>query len=70
MQKATVKELTNKLYLSESRIRAYLGMKGAPTPVVESVSIGNKGRIAGKYDVEEVRKFINENKFKRKKRLW
>lgn len=66
----TVKQLANHMQLSEPRIRHYLGRDGAPTPVVESVSLGTHGRTPGKYDFEEFKEFVEENRYKRKARYW
>lgn len=61
----TVRELASELKKSESRIRAILGKKDAPTPVYEGQHV-HKGRIASLYDKEEVISFYKENWYKRK----
>lgn len=58
----TVKQIAENMKLSESRIRAYLCKKGAPTPVKEAVSIGTHGRKPGLYDLEEFQAFYTQCK--------
>lgn len=70
MQKATVKQLAEKLNLSESRIRNYIGRKGAPQPIKEAVSLGIKGKLPGYYDFEEFKQFYNECKNNRRDDRW
>jgi hypothetical protein len=66
----TVKQLAEHMRLSEPRIRHYLGLDGAPTPVVEPVSLGTHGRLPGKYEFNEFKEFYDENCNKRKERFW
>lgn len=55
----TVVEMAQALKLSESRIRAYLGKDGAPTPVKEGEWYGG-GRTANLYNFQEFKEFYKE----------
>lgn len=66
----TVKQLANHMQLSEPRIRHYLGLEGSPAPVIEPVSLGTHGRTPGKYDFEEFKQFVEDNRGKQKSRYW
>ena len=59
----TVKEIAAALNLSQIRIRQYLAMPGAPMPVIPSRNV-YKGKIQGKYDMDEMQAFIAENRKK------
>jgi hypothetical protein len=64
MKTATVKQLAAEMRLSESRIRALLGKKGAPKPTIEAVPIYG-GKIAGRYDLQEFKEFYAATRYKR-----
>ncbi|HSR02759.1 MAG TPA: hypothetical protein VLM20_08195 [Methylophilaceae bacterium] len=55
----TVKQLAEMLNLSEPRIRHYLGIKGAPSPVEVGHHI-YQGRVPNKYDFDEFKAFYDE----------
>lgn len=67
MKLVTVKELAQHLNLSESRMRVLLTHEEAPTPVVEARNI-YKGRLPGKYDLDEVIEFRQRTYYNRDKR--
>jgi hypothetical protein len=50
--------------LSESRIRAILGKKGAPKPTIKAVEKYG-GSIPGQYDEQEFREFYAATRYKR-----
>jgi hypothetical protein len=65
----TVKELAVSLKLSEPRIRHYLGLPGAPLPVVQHQAV-YQGRKPGKYDESAITEFIAQNKKKPGRTNW
>lgn len=64
----TVKQCAEMLNLSESRMRAILGKKGAPTPVIEPVNV-YQGKKPGKYDLNEIERFYIDSKKKQGRKL-
>ena len=64
----TVKQCAEILNLSESRMRAILGKKGAPTPVIDSVNV-YQGKQPGKYDLNQIEQFYFESKKKPGRKL-